>query len=41
MIDWNGVALLQEVDFEKERGKVEVWTDTSGSWGSGALWDGQ
>ena len=38
--EWNGVA-LQGVELEKERGKVEVWTDASGSWGCGALWDGQ
>ena len=41
MSEWNGVALLQGVELEKERGKVEVWTDASGSWGCGALWDGQ
>ena len=39
--EWSGVALLQGVELEKERGKVEVWTDASGSWGCGALWDGQ
>ena len=33
--EWNGVALLQGVELEKERGKVEVWTDASGSWGCG------
>ena len=38
---WNGVALLQGVELEKERGKVEVWTDASGLWGCGALWDGK
>ena len=39
--EWNGVALLQGVELEKERGKVEVWMDASGSWGCGTLWDGQ
>ena len=34
-------VLLQGVELEKERGKVEVWTDDSGTWGCGALWDGQ
>ena len=33
-------VLLQGVELEKERGKVEVWTDASGTWGCGA-WDGQ
>ena len=39
--EWNGVALLQGVELEKEKGKVEVWTDASGSWGCGALWNGR
>ena len=35
------MALLQGGELEKERDKVEVWTEASGSWGCGALWDGQ
>ena len=26
------MVLLQGVELEKERGKVEVWTDASGPW---------
>ena len=37
--EWNGVDLWQRVELEKERGKVEVWMDASGSWGCGTLWD--
>ena len=32
--EWNGVTLLQGVKLEKERGKVEVWTN---AWGGGVV----
>ena len=35
---WNGVAIIEGA---REEVGAEIWTDASGSWGCGVLWDTQ
>ena len=39
MKDWNGVAMMREGELGGAMKRVERWSDASGSWGCGDIWE--